>query len=410
MSSTQEKTALRYRDTTDQEPFDFYDRARAGGGVEWDESMNAWLVTSYDACKELEREEEKTYRHGYLAMETDVFVEVEGGPGNIVFLTGEEQRNLHRAFIKVLQPALIERWRDELVNPILDDLIGRFKADGEVELWTELCDKFPVRVITAVCGLPYDDEAWVENCKWEMDEIAAFLQAHGTEDEDAVRRGLEASRRIDAMLMPTVEARRENPGDDLISRLWTECDKLPTPLSATDMLTNVRVLIFGGSDTLSHVLANACHILMTQPELQDTLREGDDKVIANFVEEALRLLGAAHFRPRVAAEDVTLGGAEVKKGDSLLTIDLAANRDEKHYACPHQVDLERPAPRDHFAFHFGPRTCVGSQLARAELQCAIRKIVDQLRDLRFDTTKEPPSFHGFMLRGYHPLHSTFTPA
>lgn len=410
MGPTREQAPVQLRDTADTEPFEFYDHLRETGEVQWDESVNAWLVTSYEACKALEREEEKTYKHGYLAMETDVFVEVEGGPGNIVFLTGEEQRNLHRAFIKTLQPALIERWRGELIDPILDDLIARFAGNGEAELWEELCDKFPVRVITGVCGLPYDDEEWVERCKWEMDEIAAFLQAHGTHDDDAVRRGLEASRRIDEMLMPTVEERRANPGDDLISRLWAECDKLPHEFTAADMLTNVRVIIFGGSDTLSHVLANACYLLMQQPELQDKLRDGDNTTLVNFTEECLRLFGAAHFRPRVAAEDVTLAGVEIKEGDSLLTIDLAANRDAKHYACPHAVDLEREAPRDHFAFHFGPRTCVGSQLARAELQCAIKQIVEKLPSLRFDTTKEEPQFHGFMLRGYRPLHAEFTAA
>jgi len=135
-----------------------------------------------------------------------------------------------------------------------------------------------------------------------------------------------------------------------------------------------------------------------------------DEAIRRFVEEALRLFGAVHFRPRVANQDVELAGEAIKKDDHLLCVNLSANRDPARYGCPHAVKMDRASPRDHLAFHSGPRTCIGAALARAELQEAVRAVLDRLPDLRPDPSAEPPTFKGFLMRSYRPLHALFTPA
>lgn len=410
MSTPTTEAARALRETADTEPYGFYDAKRAEAEVQWDDSMNAWLVLSYRACKELERNDDKLFRHAYLDMDSDLYVEIEGGPRNLLFLPDEDHQPIHRLLLRMLNPNSVEEHREQLIRPLVHRLIDRFAARGTAELVSEFAERLPVRVIAALMDLPYLDDEWIEECKHNMDEIAVFLEAHTTTDEELSRRAITASNRLNEMLMPVIDERRNGEANDLISRLWREGPNALDGWDEIDMRANIRVLFFGGSDTTSHVLANSFYLLMTQPELVDEIRERGDDGVKRFVEEALRMFGAVHFRPRVANQDIELGGAQVSKDDHLLAVNLAANRDPSRYECPHQVRFDRQSPRDHLAFHSGPRTCVGAALARVELQEAIKAFTERLGDMRLDPdAPEKPSFQGFLMRSYRPLHAVFTP-
>jgi cytochrome P450 len=311
--------------------------------------------------------------------------------------------------MRLLSPRVVDVWRETRIRPILSSLFDRFQDRGEVELVGAVTEKLPIRVIVAGMGLPYTDDEWVARCKHDLDELSAFFGVHSLEDAELTKRALAASARLDELLNPVVAERRDSDGEDLVSRLWREGPAALPDWNEIDVRANLRVLFFAGTDTTGHTMANAFHLLMTREGLADTLREGGDKAVANFVEEALRLYAAVHFRPRVANDDVELAGVRIGKDDHILPVDLAANRDPAKYRCPHDLDLDRPAPRDHLAFHFGPRACAGAALARAELQETVKMTLERLPDLRLDPRREPPVFRGFMARSYRPLHATFTP-
>jgi cytochrome P450 len=405
------RPASSLRETSDIAPYDFYDARRDAGAVSWDEQMHAWLVTSYEACKYIERNEEVLFRHAYLDIGADTFVEVEGGPRNLLFLAGENHAGVHRLLMRMMSPATVHEWRETLIKPLTHGLIDRFAQRGTAELVHEFAELLPVRVIAAMLDLPYTDDAWVKDCKFEMDEIALFLETvQAAEDDPITQRALSASHRMNDLLMPVIRARQAGTGDDLISRMWREGPSLLPDWDEIDMRANVRILFFGGSDTTTHVLANAFHLLLTRPELQTRLREGGREAVNRFVEEALRMYGAIHFRPRVANQDVEVAGVEIKQNDMLLCVNLAANRDPQKYECPHAVAFDRPSPRDHLAFHSGPRTCVGAALARAELQESVAAVIERLPDLRFADGAREPQFLGFLMRSYRPLDVAFAAA
>jgi cytochrome P450 len=155
-------------------------------------------------------------------------------------------------------------------------------------------------------------------------------------------------------------------------------------------------------------MCNGLHLLLTHPALVERVR-GDEDAVKRFVEEVLRLRGTLHFRPRIAQQDCEVAGARIAKGDRLLVVFMAGGRDEKHFADADDVAFNRRAPRDHLGFGFGPRTCVGMALARVELQEATSGVLERLDGLRLDSGSAPPSYHGFILRSYRPLHVRFTP-
>jgi cytochrome P450 len=397
------------RASADREPYAFYDRLREEAPLVWDEGMGAWLNTTYAGCRYVATNEEVLFRHAYLDLGGDTYVELEGGPRNILFLHAEDHAALHRWFMRVLSPNRVEEWRSTLIRPVFDLLVDRFAARGSVELFHELADKLPVRVIAALMELDWRDDELVDFCKHQMEEISRFLEAHSLDDPEIVSRALAASHRMNDLLMPVIREREHGDGDDLISRMWRDGREILPGWDEIDMRANVRIVFFGGADTTTHVLANCFHTLMTQPQLAAQVRAGDERTLHNFVEEMLRLYGAIHFRPRIANVDVEVEGCPVRRDEGIVNVNLAANRDPARYPQPHDVLLDRPAPRDHFAFHFGPRMCIGQALARAEIQEVVRGVLRRLPDLRLDPAAEQPEFRGFLMRSYRPLHALFTP-
>ena len=405
-----ETRAEDFRASADREPYAYYDRLRESGPLTWDDGMQAWLNTTYAGCRYVSRNEEVLFRHAYLDLGGDTYVELEGGPRNILFLHADDHEGLHRWFMRVLSPNRVEEWRDTLIRPIFDHLVDRFAQRGRVELFHELADKLPVRAIGAIVGLDWRDDELIDFCKLQMDDISLFLEAHSVDNPEVVEQALAASYRMNELLMPLIREKESGEGDDVVSSMWAEGRKLLPDWNEIDMRANVRILFFGGADTTTHTLANSLHTLMTQPGLAETVRTGDDRTLQNFCEEMLRLYGAIHFRPRVANEDVVVEGCPVAKDAQIVNVNLAANRDPERYPDPHEVRLDRPAPRDHFAFHYGPRMCVGQALARAEIQEVVRGTLQRLPGLRLDPdAAAPPAFTGFLMRSYRPLHALFDP-
>ena len=410
MSATDRETALEsLRTTQDTYPYPFYDRLREQAPLTWDEEMGTWLNTTYAGCKYVARNEEVLFRHAYLDMGADTFIELEGGPRNILFLKADDHKALHRWFMHVLSPNRVEEWRSSLITPVFDHLVDRFSERGSVELFSELADKLPVRVIAGLMGIDWRDDELVDFCKHQMEDISVFLEAHSMDDPQVVERALAASHRMNDLLMPAIREREWSDGDDLISAMWRDGREILPDWDEIDMRANVRIVFFGGADTTTHVLSNSFYVLMTQPELKDRIREGGEPALHNFAEEMLRLYGAIHFRPRIANVDAEVEGCPIRKDESVLNVNLAANRDPARYEDPHDVRLDRPAPRDHFGFHYGPRMCVGAALARAELQEGVRHVLERMPDLRLDPDAEPPEFKGFLMRSWRPLHAVFTP-
>ena len=175
-----------------------------------------------------------------------------------------------------------------------------------------------------------------------------------------------------------------------------------------DVQSNVRNMLFAGSETTTHALASAVYLMMTEPGLPDRIRAGSEKAIRAFVEKTLRLYGPVQYRSRLANRDLTVSGREVRQGQAVVSVQAAANRDPDRYRCPAQIDLERPNPRDHIAFNYGPRTCVGANLARLEMQETVRAVLDRMPDLRLAPDGPVPKLTGLQWRDFRPLHAVFT--
>lgn len=384
----------------EKDPFPFYERVRSLGSPVWDDGAKAWLILDHAQCAAAERDE-TLFANAYVFADETVKA-IKGGGANITLSRDDEHIRLRRFHLKLLSPASVERYREPHILPIIDLAIERLDGRTSVDLAEDFAALIPPRVICSLLGMPFDDDEMMSRILHLNEEIVNFI-ASGYRDPDLRSRALNASTELNQMLLPYIRARRDHPKDDFISRVWQEASDAGIELDEEGALGLCRELYFAGSDTTVHGIANALYLLLSDPEVMERVRADRGKPLAALVEESLRLLNVVQFRHRFCMQDTRIGDVEIKKGEMIILVHAAANRDPDKYTCPHEVDLDRRAPTDHLALSKGTRSCVGAQLARVEMREAISALLDHFGTIELDPTKEQPHFRALYMRSMGPL-------
>jgi len=294
----------------------------------------------------------------------------------------------HRTYRSILQQAFtrreMERWRDELVGPLLDGMIDGFVADGRVDLVRELLFPFPVRVIAALLGLPESDLP-------EFHRLAVQLIGV-TADWD---RALVASAALREYFATVLAERRRQPADDMVSVL-AAADHDGQKLTDEEIFAFCRLLLPAGAETTYRSSSNLLFGLLTHPG-QLAAVTGDRTLLAPAIEEALRWEPPLLSIFRTATRDVELAGVTVPAGASVSVQIGAANHDDRRWPDPERFDVHRER-KAHIAFASGPHTCLGMHLARMETVAVVERLLDRLPGLRLDPDAPAPFVTGTVFR------------
>ena len=387
----------------DRDPFEHYEAMRSVGKVVWDDSVNGWLVLDFELCRHVELHEEDQFRNAYADADPLV-VELKGGRSNITISQGKQHDILRRFHMKLLSPKALDSYRNNIVIPIVTESLARLRAKrGAADLTIDFGDNIPPRVICALLGMPWQDDALIEKTKRLHDEIMVWIGRGCSTEPEGIQRARAASTAINDTLLPFIRARREQPQDDFISRVWLEAPSELDALSEEDALAICRELYLGGADTTVHGIANSFYLLLWDEKVREDVR-ADVQRLPTVIEEAQRLYGSPQFRFRRANADCELGGVAIAKDQTLVLLHGAANRDPAKFgACPAAPDLNRARPRDHLTFNYGPRTCIGSGLARIEMKDALEAVLDNFPDIEVDCSAAPPRFANLFMRSFRPL-------
>lgn len=389
----------------DKDPFGFYEKLRESGSPTWDEQAKAWLVHDFAQCVAAERDESR-FANAYVFADP-IVKEIKGGGANITLSRDEEHVKLRRFHFRLLSAANVESYRQNHVQPVLSTVLARLEGRDRAELGAEYAALIPARVICSLLGMPIDDDGMVKEILTCNNAIVDFI-ASGYRDLDLRDKALKASHRLNEMLLPYIKARRDNPADDFISRVWRDAPEFGIALDEEAALGICRELFFAGSDTTVHGIANVLFLALDDASVTAQVTRAPDEVLPALVEESLRLMNVVQFRHRFCLEDTQIGDVAIKKGEMIILLHAAANRDPGQFACPSQVDLARPEPQSHLAFARGTRSCVGSALARMEMREATAQIFARFPRLRLDGEAERPYFRGLYMRSMGPLHVRLT--
>jgi len=277
-------------------------------------------------------------------------------------------------------PKAVMALRDK-IRALAIHLIEKIKPNGKCEFMSAVAEPLPVEVFLEIFGLPVE----------RLPEYRAVAKEH-IENIGVSADPQETNKRlhkITAIMHDTLMDRKDNPKDDLISVLWqTEIDGKPMTLN--DMENFCVLLFIGGLDTVMNGMGHGVRHLAMHPELQAELR-ADPKLIPEAAEELLRRYTFT-VPPRMVAKDIEFEGVKMKHGERAFLFLPAADLDATEYPQPEQFDLKREN-KAHIAFGTGPHRCLGSHLARVELQILYEELLSRLPEFRLDPDK-PSKFHG----------------
>jgi cytochrome P450 len=271
------------------------------------------------------------------------------------------------------------------VRALVDELLDGFVARGETDLVAGFAYPLPATVIAEIMGAPPADR---DSFKAWSDALAAVaFGAGGEAREERHSHALRGLEELFAYLEGLLERARRDPGEDMISALL-EGDGKGDRLSDEETKAMCALMLFAGHETTTATISSAIHMLLREPE-QRALLQDDPALAKSAVEEALRTEGAIKVLHRWVVEDLEIRGRRIAKGDRVLLVPAAANRDPEKFPDPDRVDITR-SPNMHLAFGRGVHACIGAQLARMEMRVAIERVFARLPGLRLaDPEAEP---------------------
>ena len=177
-----------------------------------------------------------------------------------------------------------------------------------------------------------------------------------------------------------IERLRVEPREGLIYSLMTaEIDG--DRLSEEEIIANSIVTMVGGQETTTNLIGNGVLALLRNPDQLQRLKN-DLSLIPSAVEELLRYESPSQHTARIAPQDTVMGGQQIRKGQAVIAVMGAGNRDPERFPDPDRLDLARTDNR-HLAFGWASHFCFGAPLARIEGQIALEAIV-QLPDLALE--------------------------
>jgi cytochrome P450 len=288
---------------------------------------------------------------------------------------------------KAFSPKAMSALSDS-IRTLAAELIEKVKADGKCEAMNDIAEPLPVTVFLKIFGLPIERQA----------EYRVLVKEHLAStnfDSGATQARL---RKVADTMRDTILERQKNPQDDLISLLWaSEFNGKPATLND---LENYCIMLFvAGLDTVMNGMGLGLHHLARNPELQARLRSNPAEV-ATANEEMLRRYTFT-LPPRFVRQDHEFQGAPMKKGEKVVLMLPGADLDSSEFKTPEEFNMARETV--HIAFGAGPHRCLGSHLARIELNILYEEMLARLPEFRLDPA-HPVRFHGGPVWGPDQLH------
>jgi len=386
-------------------PYPMYARLRAEDPVHWSALMEAWVLTRYDDVVAVltdsrfsaDRRQARNRFADEIARREEEF-----GPfgRTRTMLTSDppEHTRLRRLVSKAFTPRMVEGLRPR-IQEIVDELLDAVAQNGRMDVIRDLAYPLPVIVIAEMLGVPPEHR---DQFKHWSDEIVGVLGGPLVPQE-TLERSRVAVHELAGYLQGVIAERRREPREDLVSGLIA-AEEQGQILSEDEMLATAMLLLVAGNETTTNLIGNGMLSLLRNPDEMERLC-ADPSLVPTAVEELLRYDGPVQATGRVAMEDLEIGGQKVTKGQAVLTVLGAANRDPAQFGKPDELDLDRQ-PNEHVAFGDGIHFCLGAPLARAEGQIAFETLLRRFAHPRLET--DNLQWGGsFILRGLKSLPIVF---
>ncbi|MEM1183061.1 MAG: cytochrome P450 [Acidobacteriota bacterium] len=305
-----------------------------------------------------------------------------------------DHTRMRKLIVKAFTPRLIDGLEPK-IRPIVDRLLEAPADDGRMDVIRDLAYPLPATVIALMLGVPLAD---IDILKKWSDDLADFLGLAKFERDKVLATQNTIIAMGDYFRDLIAEHRRRDRGD-LLSQLIA-AREAGEVLDDDELVATIIMLVFAGHETTTNLIANAVLTLDRHPH--DRRRAVDDpSLLPAVVEEVLRFESPVQRLSRMAAEDFTLGGQHIERGQRLFLLTGAANRDPDAFLEPDRFRLDRRDPGRHLGFGWGRHFCIGAALGRLEARLALEALFARAPGLRVEG--EPEWMRSSALRALHRL-------
>jgi pimeloyl-[acyl-carrier protein] synthase len=261
----------------------------------------------------------------------------------------------------------------EIVNQLLEPL----RKKNRMDLIRDLAEPLPGIVTAEMLGVPLSDRDQLKAWSADFAEMLGNFQ-HNPEHAPRMLRTVHA---MTTYFRDAIRQQQNNPREGLVHSLMTaEVDG--DRLTEEEIVANSIVTMVGGQETTTNLIGNGVLTLLRNPGELKRLQK-DLTLIPSAVEEMLRYESPSQHTGRLAPDNVQLGGKTISKGQAVMAVMAAANRDPERFPDPDRFDIGRQDNR-HLAFGYAAHFCFGAALARVEAQEALEAIVRGLPSLRLE--------------------------
>ncbi len=377
------------------DPHPVFHELRRTEPVTWSPALGMWLLTRRDDIVGVLADWQRFTTDSPASTIRDIF------GSHMLTTDGDEQIRYKRRFIGPFRRGRLEANLLGTVRGVLDGLMDELEREaraagdeaGRADLRARIARPLSVRSICRVLGLPEDDGPTL--LAW-YDRFAAALENFA--GDPVVRAaGKEAAAEFSDYVMPFLAGERPVPGDSQIATLRDDTD----PLTKTEMVANLLLVLFGGIETTESMIGNAFWAVLSHSEVARRVTAEcsgaepagpggapiRDGLLSGVIEESMRWEPAVQSCMRFATEDVEIRGVRIARGETVHCLLGAANRDPAHFADPDRFDPGRHNARDHLAFGAGRHFCLGASLARIEAEQALMRVFGRLPGLRLDAER-----------------------
>ncbi|HZN13143.1 MAG TPA: cytochrome P450 [Acidimicrobiales bacterium] len=313
---------------------------------------------------------------------------------SMLFIDPPDHDRLRRLVARSFTPKRVEELRPR-VKELGARRIDALTPLGRADVLAELAYPLPVDVICEMLGVPEHDRdlfpGWART-------LAARLDISPFRTPEIERAGDEAAAELSAYLDGLITDPSKRVAGGLIDALVAS-EESGDRLTHQEVISTCGLLLIAGYETTANLIGNGLLALLGSPAQLAALRAGD-VTAESAVEELLRHDGPVQMTQRIALEDIEVGGQQIEKGDVVILLLSAANRDPAVFAEPDALRLDRD-PNPHLAFSYGIHACLGASLARLEAAEVLRELVDRFPNLRLDG--KPKFRNTFVLRGLESL-------
>jgi cytochrome P450 len=377
------------------DPYPAYHALRAAGALHWSPEFcgGAWLLTGHaDVASVLRDPRFSVRRAGGWANSSgpEALTELREFKRifsrSLLFVDAPQHTRLRQVMNAGFKPAalqelgpqiqtIVDRLLDQVLAKAADSASGQFAQFAQFDFMRDFARPLPALVIAGMLGIAAEDRS--EFVAWS-DDIAAFIGSPTPtlEIARAAQVSLIAMNEYFRQLLPQ---RRAALGDDLMSQL-IRAEASGGIITTKELLAQCCTLLFAGHETTRNLLGNGMLALLQHPQQWQALQDAP-ALLPSALKELLRFDSPVQYTGRRLKADVEMHGQLMKKGDLVIPLIGAANRDPAKFTDPDRLDIERNQGA-HLSFGYGPHVCIGATLTYLEAEIAMRSVMQRLPQLR----------------------------